>query len=190
MLLLQFAKYLLFLSAYHLATSVCFRLIDQRTQSFFEMGRNALIVALIQLLIFGLLALFFRRKRSFIFMMILHYFLTISLILLLLPYVDHDLAGEGYQHPDLLLNYTISYLILGIIILLFAIRRIISPARSHLLPSISEKAYQMNHNFNHAPMHTQTQQSLHETQQAEQTYACDMSTEHAYVGQTEHAEKE
>lgn len=105
--LLQYAKYLLILillSAYQLATSACFRLIDQRTQSFFELGRNALIIALIQFVVFGLLALCFRRKRAFIFMMILHYFITISLSFLLLPYLDHDLAMEGYRHSDFVIK--------------------------------------------------------------------------------------
>lgn len=192
--LLQYAKYLLifiFLSAYQLATSACFRLIDQRTQSFFELGRNALIIALIQFVVFGLLALCFRRKSAFIFMVILHYFITISLSFLLLSYLDHDLAMEGYRHSDFVLNYTISYLVLGIMILLFAIRHIISPTQGHLLSRFSETTNKKNvHVDNDTQMHTQTQQSPHETQQTEQTYACDMSTEHAYVGQTEHTEKE
>lgn len=192
--LLQYAKYLLIfilLSAYQLATSACFRLIDQRTQSFFELGRNALIIALIQFIVFGLLALCFRRKRAFIFMMILHYFITISLSWLLLPYLDHDLAMEGYRHSDFVLNYTISYLVLGIIILLFAIRHIISPTQRHLLPNISETTNEKNHHVdNDTQMHAQTQQSLHETQQTEQTHAGDISTGRAYGEEAEYVEKE
>ena len=194
MSLLQYAKYLLIfilLSAYQLATSACFRLIDQRTQSFFELGRNALIIALIQFVVFGLLALCFRRKRAFIFMMILHYFITISLSWLLLPYLDHDLAMEGYRHSDFVLNYTISYLVLGIIILLFAIRHIISPTQRHLLPNISETTNEKNaHVDNDTQMLTQTQQSPHETQQTEQTHAGDRSTGRALGEKTEYMEKE
>ena len=174
--LLQYAKYLLIfilLSAYQLATSACFRLIDQRTQSFFELGRNALIIALIQFVVFGLLALCFRRKRAFIFMMILHYFITISLSFLLLPYLDHDLAMEGYSHSDFVLNYTISYLVLGIIILLFAIRH---KKNAHV--------------DNDTQMHTQTQQSPDETQQTEQTHAGDRSTGRAFGEKTEYMGKE
>mgnify|MGYP001146535339 CR=1 FL=1 len=195
--LLQYAKYLLIfilLSAYQLATSACFRLIDQRTQSFFELGRNALIIALIfwmpeynRLL----LALCFRRKRAFIFMMILHYFITISLSWLLLPYLDHDLAMEGYSHSDFVLNYTISYLVLGIIILLFAIRHIISPTQGHLLSRFSETTNKKNaHVDNDTQMHTQTQQSPLETQQTEQTHAGDRSTGRALGEKTEYMEKE
>lgn len=192
--LLQYAKYLLIfilLSAYQLATSACFRLIDQRTQSFFELGRNALIIALIQFVVFGLLVLCFRRKRAFIFMMILHYFITISLSWLLLPYLDHDLAMEGYRHSDFVLNYTISYLVLGIIILLFAIRHIISPTQRHLLPNISETTNEKNHHVdNDTQMLTQTQQSPDETQKTEQTHAGDLSTGHAFGEKTEYMEKE
>lgn len=192
--LLQYAKYLLIfilLSAYQLATSACFRLIDQRTQSFFELGRNALIIALIQFVVFGLLVLCFRRKRAFIFMMILHYFITISLSFLLLPYLDHDLAMEGYRHSDFVLNYTISYLVLGIIILLFAIRHIISPTQGHLLSRFSETTNKKNaHVDNDTQMHTQTQQSPLETQQTEQTHAGDRSTGRALGEKTEYMEKE
>ena len=193
--LLQYAKYLLIfilLSAYQLATSACFRLIDQRTQSFFELGRNALIIALIQFVVFGLLTLCFRRKRrTSVFMIILHYFITISLSSLLLPYFNHDLTMEGYRHSDFVLNYTISYLVLGIIILLFAIRHIISPTQGHLLSRFSETTNKKNaHVDNDTQMHTQTQQSPLETQQTEQTHAGDRSTGRALGEKTEYMEKE
>lgn len=139
MFFVRFTKYLLvfvIVSVYQFFISMCFRFIDQRTNPLWELGRTALIIALIQFLIYQCLVLCFQRKLPGVLIIFLHYVITLLIVLFLSPYLDHNDTGIGYGHSEFLLNYTISYLLLIIILVLYAFRCMGAPSRRRFPPNI------------------------------------------------------